>query len=62
MMGGEGCKPVNSQISYPDNKDWEVDWEYPKHQYEDRMCIVVEIVIGLRVLKGISKYAMSNQS
>jgi hypothetical protein len=47
MVRGEGCEPVNGKISYPDNEDWEVNWEYPKHQNEDRMCIVVEIVIGL---------------
>jgi hypothetical protein len=43
---------VNSKVSYPDNEYGKVDWEYPKHENEDRMGVVIEIVIGLRFLQS----------
>lgn len=43
---------MNSQVSYPDNEDWKIDGEYPKHENEDGVSVVVEVVIGLRVLSS----------
>lgn len=35
---------------YPDDKDGEVDWEYAEHEDEDRVDVVVEIIISPRAL------------
>jgi hypothetical protein len=43
---------VYSKVSYPDNEYGKVDWEYPKHENEDRMCVIVEIVVSLRFLRN----------
>lgn len=34
MVGGEGRKPVDGQIMYPDDQDGEVDGEYAEHEDE----------------------------
>jgi hypothetical protein len=50
VVGGEGCEPVHSEISYPDNEDGEVYGEDPQHEYQDGMGVVVEVIICVRVL------------
>ena len=48
VVRGEGCKPVNGQVVHPNHEDRKVYWEDPKHEDEDRMDIVVEVVICVR--------------
>lgn len=50
MVGGEGRKPVNGQIMCPDDQDGEVDGEYAEHEDEDRVDVVVEIIMTPRAL------------
>lgn len=50
MMGGEGCEPVHGEIADPDDEDWKVDWENPEHEDQDRVRIIVKVVVDVRTL------------
>jgi hypothetical protein len=39
---------MHREVPYPDDEDWQVDGEDPKHKDQDGMCVVVEVVIGVR--------------
>ena len=41
-------EPVNSQIVYPDDENGEIDRENPQHENEDRVDVVVKVVVGVR--------------
>ena len=41
---------MNSKVVNPDDKHKDIDWQYPKHENEDRVDIVVEIAMGVRLL------------
>ena len=46
MVGGERGEPVDGEVVGPDEEDGDVDGEDPDHEDEDRMRIVVEIIVG----------------
>lgn len=50
MMGREGRKPVDGQVMCPDDQDGEVDWKYAEHENEDRVDVIVEIIMSPRPL------------
>jgi hypothetical protein len=33
VMRGKRCQPVDGEIVYPDDKNRQVDWEDPEHEY-----------------------------
>lgn len=35
---------------HPDDEDGKVDWEYAEHENEDRVDVVVEIIMSPRAL------------
>lgn len=39
----------------PDEQDGKVDWQYPDHQHQDAVTVVVEADVGSRPLEDISK-------
>ncbi len=41
---------MNSKVVNPDNKYKDIDWQYPEHENEDRVDVVVEIIMGVRSL------------
>lgn len=46
---------MNGKVVNPDNKHQDIDWQYPKHENEDGVDVIVEIVMGVRSLcLGIS--------
>ena len=44
---------MNSKVVNPDNKYKDIDWQYPEHENEDRMDVVVEIIMGVRFLYSV---------
>ena len=57
MVGGERCEPVDGEIVGPDEEDGDVDGEDPYHEYEDGVCVVVEIIVGTRALFFVSSFS-----
>ena len=45
-MGGERGEPVDGEVVGPDEEDHDVDGEDPDHEEEDRVGVIVEIMIG----------------
>ena len=50
MVGGEWGEPVDGEVVGPHEEDGDVDWEDPDHEDEDRVRVVVEIIVGPRAL------------
>lgn len=46
MVGGERGEPVNGEVVGPDEEDHDVDGQYPDHEEEDRVGVIVEIMVG----------------
>lgn len=55
-MRREGRHPVDSEVSYPNNEDRDVDGEDPDHENEDRMRVVVEVVVCVKVLLRSARF------
>ncbi len=51
MVGRERGEPVDGEVVGPDEEDGDVDGEDPYHQYEDGVCVVVEIIVSPRSLR-----------
>lgn len=45
---------MNGKIMGPDEKDGNVDGKDPEHEDQDRMCVIVEVIMGTRSLNSIS--------
>ena len=45
---------MNSQVMYPNGKDWQVNWKNPEHEDKDGMGVVVEIVVSSRLLRSLA--------
>lgn len=45
---------MDSQVSYPNNENRNVDRENPYHKDEDRMGVVVEVVVRVERLERVS--------
>lgn len=41
---------MEREVSYPDDEDWQVDGKNPEHQDEDRVRVVVEVVVRVKSL------------
>lgn len=52
-MAGEGCEPVDGKVADPHDEDGDVDGQDPQHHDEDRVRVVVEVVVcvGARVAR-----------
>ena len=51
MVGRERREPVNSEVMDPHHKNGDVDGQHPEHEDENRVCIVVKIIVGARSLR-----------
>ena len=41
---------MDRKITYPNNQHRNIDGKDPDHEHQDRMCIVIEVVVGVRAL------------
>ena len=41
---------MHRQIMYPHDQHWAIYRQNPEHQYQKRVCIIVEVIIGARSL------------
>lgn len=51
VVGGEGGQPVDGEVVGPDEEDGDVDGEDPDHEDEDRVGVVIEIMVGAGSLR-----------